>query len=270
MLQKTYSIYSDDLNDVQLFIEAGKNHIACWCKKTGEKSLRAFEFFQCDDYSAEKFESLIDSTRLYSRLLTMPVESTNFFWNTTDVLCLPKEKNAADFIKSNFDLMLGDKPGNIIFSASTDDCLVAWRMDDQQQYFAQQSFRGASFNNHYVPLLASLKKMNSNAVYLFFYPHYFTLIIYKENKLQFIQTINYALPEDVLYFVLNACKQYEVERNTAVFYGGLVAEKSKLYETLYQYLEQLQLMKVDESYFASEGFNAYPLHYFLPYINYVV
>ncbi|HEY2728253.1 MAG TPA: DUF3822 family protein [Parafilimonas sp.] len=270
MLQKTYSIYSDDLNDARLFIEAGKNHIACWCKKPGENILRAFEFFQCDDYTAENFESLIDSTRLYSRLLTMPVESTNFFWNTTDVLCVPKEKNEPEFLKANFDLMLGNLLEAKIFSAPTNDCLVTWRIDDRQQYFAQQSFRGAFFNNHYVPLLASLKHLNCNAVYLFFYPHYFTVIAFKEDKLQFIQTVKYVVPEDVLYFVLNVCKQYALEKNTPVFYGGFVAEKSKLYDALYQYLEELQLMKVDESLFASEGFNAYPLHYFLPYINYVV
>ena len=270
MLQKTYSIYSDDLNDVQLFIEAGKNHIACWCKKTGEDLLRAFEFFQCDNYSAENFESLIDSTRLYSRLLTMPVERTHFFWNTNDVLCLPNEKNNPDFLKANFDLMLGNSTGTKIASSATEDCLVAWRIAEQQQYFAQQSFRGASFNHHYVPLLASLKKLNTDAVYLFFYPHYYTLVVCKQNKLQFIQTIKYVTPDDVLYFVLNVCKQYSIETTTPIFYGGFVADKSKLQDTLYQYLNELQLMEVDGSFFASEGFKAYPLHYFLPYINYAV
>ncbi|MEP6467415.1 MAG: DUF3822 family protein [Parafilimonas sp.] len=270
MLQKTYSIYSDDLNDVQLFIEAGKNHIACWCKKSGEAVLRAFEFFQCDDYTAENFETLIDNTRLYSRLLTMPVENTHFFWNTTDVVCVPNEKDDAAFLKANFDLMFGNADNAKIFSTPANDCLIAWRIDDKQQNIAQQSFRGASFSNHYVPLLSSLTSENSNAVYLFFYPHYFTIVVFKQSKLQFIQTVKYVSTDDVLYVVLNVYKQYAIEKNIPVFYGGFVAEKSKLYDTLYQYLEAFQALKVDENLFASEGFNAYPSYYFLPYINYVV
>ena len=64
---------------------------------------------------------------------------------------------------------MGNSTGTKIASSATEDCLVAWRIAEQQQYFAQQSFRGASFNHHYVPLLASLKKLNTDAVYLFFY-----------------------------------------------------------------------------------------------------
>ena len=268
MLQKTYSIYSDDLNDVQLFVEAGKNHIACWCRKQSDDKLRAFEFFQCDDYTAENFEELVDNIRLYSRLLTMPVITTHFFWNTDEVLCLPKEKNDPAFLKDNFQLVMGDSPDTEIFSVATGDCLVAWRLGDQQQNKAQECFRGTDFTHEYNPLLSSLK--NRTAVYLFFYPHYFTLVAFKENKLQFTQTRHYTSAEEVLYFILNVQRQYKIDKNTAIFCGGFIEEKSKLYDTLYQYLESLQLMHVNEDCFASDEFKEYASHYFIPYINYVV
>ncbi len=269
MLQKTYSIYSDDLNDVQLFIEAGKYHIACWCKKENDDKLRAFEFFLCDDYTGENIEELIDNTRLFSRLLTMPVACTNFFWHNDEVLCLPDEKKDNDFVKANFELMFGNSINSKIFSASTAQCMVAWRIENQLQYMAQQCFRGAVFNHQYLPLLSSLK-LSGNAFYLFFYPYYFTLTAFKENKLQFAQTKKYNSAEDVLYFVLNSCKQYDFEKNTNIFCGGFIDEKSKLYEMLYQYLEGFQLLKADATDFASAEFTEYSSHYFIPYINYEV
>jgi hypothetical protein len=270
MLQKTYSIYSDDLNDVQLFIEAGKNHIACWCKKKDEKALRAFEFFLCDRYTAENLEELIDNTRSYSRLLTMPVSSTNFFWNTDEVLCVPPEKNNSEFLKANFELLFGNSVNSKIFSASAEQCFVTWRIESEQQHIGQECFRGSVFNHQYVSLLPSLKLFSETAVYLFFYPHYFTLIGIKNNDLQFAQTRKYNTPEDVLYFILNACKQYDFKINVEVFCGGFIDEKSKLYEMLYQYLEGLELMQADETRFAAGEFKEYSSHYFMPYINYVV
>jgi hypothetical protein len=269
MLQKTYSIYSDDLNDVQLFVETGKNHIACWCKKQNDDKIRAFEFFLCDAYNPENLEELFDNTRLYSRLLTMPVAQTHFFWNNTEVLCLPKEQIDEDFLKANFDLVFGNAVDSKIFSSPAEQCVVAWRLDNRLQHTAQQCFRGAAFNHQYLPLLSSMKS-EDNVLYLFFYPHYFTVTALKANKLQFIQTVNYNTPEDVLYFVLNVCKQYDFEKTVNIFCGGYIEERSKLYEVLYQYLEGLQLIKPDTSVFTSDEFKEYASHYFLPYINYVV
>ena len=270
MLQKTYSIYSDDLNDVQLFIETGKNHIACWCKKTGDDKLRAFEFFLCNDHTLANFEELIDNAKLYSRLLTMPAAGSKFFWNTNEVLCFPKEKNEPVFLQQNFELLVGNLPDATIFSASTEQCLIAWRVENAKQKIAAQCFPGAGFTHQYVSLLPSLQTASGTIVYLFFYPQYFTLAAFIENKLQYIQTAGYNTPEDVLYFVLNLCTQYGIKKNVEVFCGGFIDERSKLYETLYQYLEGFQLIKPGEMRFASEEFKDHAAHYFIPYISYIV
>lgn len=269
MLQKTYSIYADDLNDVQLFIEVGKNHIACWCKKQNENKLKAFEFFQCDNYAAENFEELIDSTRLYSRLLTMPVNNTHFFWNTDETLCVPQEKKDDDFLKANFELMFGDAFNKKIFSSSTEKSTVAWRIENRQQEIAQECFRGAIFDHQYTFLFPSLQLIGART-YLLFYPHYFTLLLIKNNTPQFAQTRNYNSPEDVLYFVLNVFEQYNIEKSATVFCGGFIDEQSKLYETLFQYLEGFQLLNADENLFDSAEFKNFSSHYFAPYINYLV
>src|SRR5258705_455507 len=101
-------------------------------------------------------------------------------------------------------------------------------------------------------------------------PQYLSLIAFKEGKLQLIQTRTYNNAEDVLYFVLNVFKQYEIEKDAEIFAGGFIEEKSKLYEMLYQYFENLKLTQVDEALFAANEFKDYSSHYFLPYANYVL
>ncbi len=271
MLQKTYSIYSDDLNDAQLFVETGKNHIACWCKKINDNTLRAFEFFQCDNVAAENFETLIDNAKLYSRLLAMPVAKSIFLWNTDEVICVPKDKNDTVFLRQNFELLKGNLPRHShIPHKPLKLVMLLRRTENIKQQIADKYFPGALFMHQFVALLPSLKHTGEDVIYLFFYPHYFTLCLFKNNKLHYLNTIDYTTPEDALYFVLNVCKQYEVEKNIAIRCGGFIDEKSKLYEILYQYLEGFKLLQADEAQLAGDEFKEYALHYFMPYINYVV
>ena len=200
----------------------------------------------------------------------MPAHTTSFFWNTDETLCVPPQKNDDDFLKANFELLFGNLINKKLFSSSTDKCNVAWCIESRQQEIAQECFRGATFSHQYSLLFSSFSLNNTTLIYLLFYPHYFTLAAFKENKLQFAQTRKYNSPEDVLYFVLNIFHQYKIEKSTPVLSGGFIEEKSKLFETLFQYLEGFQLMQADENIFDSNEFKNYAPHYFVPYVNYVV
>jgi hypothetical protein len=270
MLQKTFSYYSDTLEDVDLFVEVGKNHIACWCKQTGNKQLRAFEFFLCDDHTEATFAALIKDMRSHSRLISIQSNKLNFFWNNTEVLCLPpSHENNDDIIQAGIELMFGNSDNTRIFSASTRYCVVAWRIKQRQQQDAETLFNNAVFGHSYTYLLSFTQEENT-VCYLFFYPNHFTVILYNTGKLQLAQTRKYKTAEDVLYFVLNVFKQYNVQQNADVVCSGFINENSKLYELLYQYLENLKLMHVDEAVFNDKASGDYSQHYFLPYINYNV
>jgi len=69
---------------------------------------------------------------------------------------------------------------------------------------------------------------------------------------------------------LNVFRQYNISNDTEILTGGFIDEQSKLYQTLYQYLEHLKPAVVDETVFATGEFKDYSLHYFLPYANYVL
>jgi hypothetical protein len=268
MLQKTFSYYSDDLEDVDLFVEAGKNHIACWCKQSG-KQLKAFEFFLCDDHTETNFAALIKEVQFHSRLLSIRSNKTNFFWNTDEVLCLPPSIQDDAIIHAHFELMFGEVVNTKIFSANTNDCLVAWRLKNAQQDAAETIFKKANFSHHYVALFEQAKT-DDTICYLFFYPNYFSVVVYNKGLLQLAQTRKYKAPEDALYFVLNVFEQYGIPKNTDVVCAGFIDERSKLYDLLYAYLENLKLMNTDKTTYSEDTFNDHSQHYFLPYINYTV
>ena len=273
MLQKTYSIYSETQSDGQLFIEAGKNHFACWRKDREKNQLSAFEFFQCDAYTGASFDNMIDSARLHSKLLAEPRETTHFILNTDEALCLPVYHGHTDddFMRQNFNLLFGPSADTNILSAEYHGYIFASRIKRDLQNSVQSFLAGVQLHSQFACLLPALiTNGNADIVYLFFYPSYFSLIAFNNGELQLLQTKAYTAPEDVLYFVLNVFKQYNINKETEILTGGFIDEESKLYQVLYQYLEGLRPAQVDESLFASGEFKNYSSHYFLPYANYVL
>lgn len=266
MLQKTYSIYSDDINGQQLFIEIGKNHLACWCMKPDEKKISALEFFQCDDYDASVFENLIDQAKLYSKLLTLDVSATTLTWISDRKLIIPAAINADEnFIKDNFNLMYGSNDGEKFLTKNYDDYLIAISIEKYLYNAAHSVFPKADFQP-----ATQVIKFNETGMQVLFYPNYFSVIAGKENKLQFFQTRFYSNAPDVLYTVLNIINQYQFDKNIKIIAGGFIDAHSNLYELLHQYLEGFELGNADEALFTSPEFKDYPAHYFLPYVNYLL
>ena len=131
MLQKTYSIYSEDLNSQQLFIEIGSNHLACWCKKEDENKFTAFEFFQCEDYDASTFEHLISQVKLYSKLLMLDVAVKTIIWLTDKKLVLPASLNTTEeFIRDNFMLVYGNESNSKFVARNFEDYLVVTSIEN--------------------------------------------------------------------------------------------------------------------------------------------
>lgn len=265
MIQKNYSIYSNDLANQQLFVEVGKNHLACWCSKQGENRFTAFEFFQCDNYDASTFEGLINQAKLFSKLLTIDVEKLVILWITDANLAVPSEfASNEEFIKDNFCLLYGNSADAKLISRDCGDFLLVTSVEKYLYNAAHSIFFKAGFE----PASCVNRKAEGDLAELFFYPNYFSLTVYKNGAMHFLQTKYYSQPEDVLYFILDVLHQYNIEKNIEIIAGGFIAVQSTLYELLYQYLEGLKLGSVNEEWFASTDFSEYPSHYFLPYINY--
>lgn len=267
MVQKNYGIYNSDLVNQQLFIEVGKNHLACWSCKQGESKFSAFEFFQCDNYDASTFEKLINQIKLYSKLLTIDVEKVVILWITDTNLAIPSEfANDENFIKDNFSLLYGQNVDAKLISRNCDNYLLVTSVEKYLYNAAHHIFSKAGFE----PASCVNKKVEGDLAELFFYPNYFSITVYKNGAVIFLRTKHYQQPEDVLYFILDVFQQYNIEKNIEIIAGGFIDAQSSLYNLLYQYLEGLKLGSVNEDLFASNDFDEYPSHYFLPYINYFV
>jgi len=86
----------------------------------------------------------------------------------------------------------------------------------------------------------------------------FTVLASKGSLLLLTQTFAYSTPEDVLYYLLNTCRQFNLsQQELQLQLSGLIDKRSSLYNELYQYFIHID--------FREAGWNLkneYPAHFF--------
>ena len=84
----------------------------------------------------------------------------------------------------------------------------------------------------------SLKKSAQSMVNL--HKDHFDLIIWQGKNLMLCNTYSHQSPEDVLYYVLFAFEQFELDTEQVPLYlAGAVAERDELFTLLYQYVREV-------------------------------
>ncbi len=87
----------------------------------------------------------------------------------------------------------------------------------------------------------------------------FTLLAGRNGKLLAAQTYSYRHPEDVVYYLLRACREYALSPGeVTLLLAGLVDHQSALYTELYQYFTRLEFRAADWS----AAIPDYPAHFF--------
>ena len=275
MLQKTFSIYADDLDDCRLFIEAGTQHIACWFKDAQKGAVKAFEFFQFETDEKNTIESVLGEIRLYSKLMNRGINPETIIWDTGDAICVPQAFYREDLAAEYLNIIAGNTTATTVLAQQAAEDIIVSRHEVEYTSAFNTHFKNNAFTHKFSLLLKRcfingnelFVKPQDNRLYTVFYPAHFILIAIKQQQLQIIRNFNYSTSEDALYNIMQVCNQYNMPAGgTAIVASGLIDTASNLYNTLYSYLDNFTLEEAGGVVFAAEGFSEYPAHYFLPFI----
>ncbi len=275
MLRKTFSIYNYNEQEINLFIEIAKKHIACFSKSAEKSVLHSFEFFQFDATRNENFSQLLNGVKTHSELFAKNFQNVQIIWNNEECICVPAEFYNETISSDYFNLVFGETDNCHLFSKNLNELQVAARIPLAMQQSVTDIFPTAEFAHQYYMLLnediKNDKNRSGSQIQILFYPDYFVVFAKSNSQLMLIQTREYSVPEDVLYFLLNICEQYELPVNeTKIIASGMIDAKSKLYNKLYEYFSGFEIATADEALFVSDSFKEFPLHFFLPFANYEI
>jgi hypothetical protein len=121
-------------------------------------------------------------------------------------------------------------------------------------------FAAAKFRNQYsVNIRSAMAAHESGSVLVDFRTDEFSVIVTKQGQLLLSQTFPYAVPEDVIYYLLKLAKQFDLRQDEMlVQVSGLIDKQSALYKDIYQYFLHLEFREADWVLPANE----YPAHFF--------
>ena len=87
----------------------------------------------------------------------------------------------------------------------------------------------------------------------------FMVVAAANNKLLLTQTFAYSTPEDVLYYLLKICQQFDLSQQAVhLSLSGLIDKQSVLYKELYQYFIHIEFRQPSWGSADSD----YPAHFF--------
>ncbi len=95
------------------------------------------------------------------------------------------------------------------------------------------------------------------------YANFIRLFVCKNNQIQLLQYFDYSSPEDVVYHILNCCKQLEINpADLFLTISGLIVEDSNLYRSIYNYVKGITLKVPADSSGILMVSEESPIHFF--------
>ena len=131
----------------------------------------------------------------------------------------------------------------------------------------QQKFTAGKYWHIYSLWLASIKSFSPDVelagqVHVLFYPDRMLVSVYKDERLQLVQTFLYQVAEDVVYFLLNICRQFNLPpEEAAIVMSGYIEDDSALMTEVKKYFLHC-IMDEPPQTFSSSVFNPLPAHFF--------
>ncbi|MEO8766492.1 MAG: DUF3822 family protein [Ginsengibacter sp.] len=163
--------------------------------------------------------------------------------------------NALDLIHGDFqnnDIVLTD----IIAEKELYNC---YRVPTAVTKVVQAKFPGA-VNIHQYSVLLKQVPAAGDGLSVIFYRKKIVLVLVREGILQLLNSFSYNTSSDVLYILMNACRQFGVD-NIPVTISGLLDKNSSLAKEVHQYFTAVNFSALPEGAAYTEAFSQHPSHY---------
>ena len=160
-------------------------------------------------------------------------------------------------------LIHGDLPNNV--SVITDviaktGIYNSYRVSTPVLSVIKSKFPDAVNRHQYSVLLKQVPE-DEDKLLIIFYLKKVVMMLNKNGSLKFINTFSYETTEDVMYILLNTCKQFEVE-NIPVEINGMIEKNSGLSTEIYKYFSSVSFAELPAGCNYSEEITKHPSHYF--------
>lgn len=197
-------------------------------------------------------------------LLQQSFQRINIVYAFAESLLTPKAFMENGNNKDMLDLVFGAANHSTIHHESIEAQAIqnVYRIAAPVEAAIAQLFPTAQCSHLYSHLVKAIPA-SGNWVRCIFSTSHITVCATKDGQLQLIQQLDYALPTDIAYHLLNICTQFDLPLNdTIVQLNGMIDVASNLYGELHKYFLNIELGLLPEQFIYPEALTEYPAHYF--------
>lgn len=265
MAEKKYSLYNDTaVLDQRLAVEIGDGYIVLVAGADGRIS--GLEYFTSEDTLEE---TLNDISQL-SSLIKQNYSETKVFYNLEEAVMVPVGLFNSSVASEFVDLAFGNKADarvNVENIDVTPGIVNVYRSNENWQEIINRYFRVVTKKHLYTKLVEEVINANGS-LRVIVYENAFIIAAVKNKQLKIVRSFGYSSDEDVLYHILNVCKQVDIDIESAMLHiSGFVEKNSSLLQLLKKYIGHIQLVNASYNDMPSEEKDQYPHHYFTSFIN---
>ncbi len=278
MTQKRIHFYSETKPPAsftgaeQLIIEIGCSQAVFLVRTAGSGLTEALEIFQYDSADTA-WDEVFTEIKKTSELLTHTYQDARIFYNFPEALIVPESKFGVAAGKDYLEQIYGERFSDPV---SYEKLLagigmnVVYRVTKPVADWVAQQFPGRHHSAHiYTEILESLYSRSlpeGNFTVIRFYRKHLIVAVLKNKKLQIIQSFNYDVDEDILYYLLSIIQQFELNPDYSVAeISGELDKQSVIAQQLPNLFANITWVDSEATGVFAAVVAAYPPHYFTPY-----
>ena len=242
-----------------LFCEISRDGFSCiFMNDTDKKFHGLFVFYFNNDATVA---SQLKEVFTEQPLLRKAYKKVFVSWSGEESALLPEELYKTEESENLLNTLYGD---NGEYVAATD--LVAdkkiyntYRIPATVQQVIVEQFPLAAITHQYSLLVR--QDVEGDLLKVIFYKDTFVLQLVKDGALQIIRTCPYQSGDDVVYHLLNTCRQFNCEE-VPLQAGGMIDKDSDLHKKLLHYFEHFTFDALPASFAYTRQLSALPPYYF--------
>lgn len=266
MATKSYSLYNSvEIIDQRLAVEIGCAHLVLVAgSATTVAGLEVYELEEND------LEEALNDIKHQSQLLDKNYSETSVYYNLHEAVLVPVGSFNTSIASELLDVAFGNNTSarvNVENINVSPGIVNVYRSNDKWQDIISNYFRAVTKRHIYSKLVEKAIEANEN-LSVQFYRNEIIIIAAKNGQLQLVRNFNYSHDADVLYHLLNVCKQVDMDATeTTLSISGFINTDSGLFLQLQKYFAQLKLNNAETSVLPADQLKQYPLHYFTPFFK---
>lgn len=263
MPQLKYELYRSETieGNQDLAVELGNDYLVLVLGNSNK--VAGLEWYDAEDASLPE---LLDFVKSQSRLLDAPYTETKLVYNLEEAVMVPVGFFNSGFADAFTDVMFGPRAAARINieNVNVQPALVnVYRSEIEMQDLLPQYFRAISKRHLHTRMLEHAP------------PHSVILRCYQESvvvmvtgsQLLFVRSFHVATDADIVYHVLNVCRQTAVDPSSSTLrVSGSIAPDATALQQLASYFLELQLEHPAEDQLPGAA-STFPPHYFTPFVN---